>query len=150
MCLGLFYSEIVLFYVFFFLSICSGCRSVKNFCVQSLSCIQLFAAPWTVALLAPLSLKFSRQEHWSGVPFPIPRDLPSQGSNPSLLHWQMDSLPLVPSGSPILKEYKLNTDREVKILSLITGVRWTGKPGVLQSMGSQSQTQLSDRTELSV
>ena len=41
-----------------------------------LSCIRLFAAPWTVARQAPLSMEFSRQEHWSGVPFPSPGGLP--------------------------------------------------------------------------
>ena len=37
---------------------------------------------------------FSRQEYWSGLPFPSPGSLPNQGSNPCLLHWQVDSLPL--------------------------------------------------------
>ena len=46
-------------------------------CVLSLfSCVQLFATPWTVALQAPLSTGFSRQEYWSGLPFPSPGDLP--------------------------------------------------------------------------
>ena len=44
------------------------------------------ATPWTVACQAPLSVGFPRQEYWSGLPFPSPRDLPDQGSNPSLLH----------------------------------------------------------------
>ena len=43
--------------------------------VKSLSCIQLFATPWTVAYQAPLSMGFSRQEYWSGLPFPSPGDL---------------------------------------------------------------------------
>jgi len=37
---------------------------------------------------------FPRQEYWSGLPFPSPGDLPTQGSNPCLLHWKADSLPL--------------------------------------------------------
>ena len=41
-----------------------------------LSSVQLFATPWTVAHQAPLSLGFSRQEYWSGLPFPPPGDLP--------------------------------------------------------------------------
>ena len=41
---------------------------------------------WTVARQAPLSMGFSRQEYWSGLPFPSPGDLPTQGSNPGLLH----------------------------------------------------------------
>ena len=45
-------------------------------CVQWLSCVRLFAAPWTVARQAPLSMGFSRQEYWNEVPFPSPGDLP--------------------------------------------------------------------------
>ena len=39
-----------------------------------------FATPWTVALQAPLSMRFSRQEYWSGFPFPPPGDIPNPGS----------------------------------------------------------------------
>ena len=50
-------------------------------CVLSrFSCVRLFATPWTVAHQAPLSLGFSRQEYWSGVPFPPPGDLPGSGT----------------------------------------------------------------------
>ena len=56
-------------------------------CAQSLSCVWFFSIPWTVALQAPLSMGFSRQD-WSGWPFPSPGDLPDQGLNPSLLHCQ--------------------------------------------------------------
>ena len=48
-------------------------------CAQSLSCIRLFATPWTVALQTPLSVGFSRQEYWSGLPCPPPGDLPTPG-----------------------------------------------------------------------
>ena len=41
--------------------------------------VQLFATPWTVAHEAPLSMGFSRQEYWSGLPFPFPGDLPDPG-----------------------------------------------------------------------
>ena len=50
--------------------------------VKLLSRIQLFATPWTVAYQAPLSMGFSRQEYWSGLPFPSPRDLPDPGIEP--------------------------------------------------------------------
>ena len=53
--------------------------------VKSLSCIQLFATPWTVACQAPLSVGFSRQEYWSGLPFPSPGIFLTQGSNRGLL-----------------------------------------------------------------
>jgi len=69
--------------------------------VQSLSHVWLFAAPWTVAHQAPLSERFPRQEYWSGLPFLSPGDLPNPGSNPSLLHWQADSLLLSHQGSPL-------------------------------------------------
>ena len=47
-----------------------------------LSHIQLFATPWTVACQAPLSMGFPGQEHWSGLPFPSPGDLPYPGVEP--------------------------------------------------------------------
>ena len=47
--------------------------------VKSLSSVQLFATPWTVAHQAPQSMEFSRQEYWSGLPFPSPEDLPNPG-----------------------------------------------------------------------
>ena len=69
-------------------------------CVLSrFSCVRLFVMPWTVACQAPLSMEFSRQEYWSGLPFPAQGDLPTQGLNPRLLcllHWQVGSLPLAP------------------------------------------------------
>ena len=48
-------------------------------CVKSLSRVQLFATPWTVAYQASPSMGFSRQEYWSGLPFPSPGDLPNLG-----------------------------------------------------------------------
>ena len=50
---------------------------------QSLSCVQLFLTPWTVAHKAPLPMKFPRQEYWSRVPFPIPGNLPDPGIQPA-------------------------------------------------------------------
>ena len=46
--------------------------------VKSLSCVRLFMTPCTVACQASLSLGFCRQEHWSGLPFPFPEDLPEE------------------------------------------------------------------------
>ena len=46
------------------------------------SCVQLFATPWTVAYQAPLSMGFSRQECWSGLPCPPPGGLPNPGMEP--------------------------------------------------------------------
>ena len=50
--------------------------------MKSLSHVRLFVTPWTVAYQAPLSMGFSRQEYWSGVPFPSPKDLPDPGIEP--------------------------------------------------------------------
>ena len=52
--------------------------------VKSLSRVRLFATPLTVAHQAPPSVEFSRQEYWSGLPFPSPGDLPDGGLNPGL------------------------------------------------------------------
>ena len=68
--------------------------------MNSLSHVQLFATPWTVAHQAPLSLEFSRQEYWSGLPFPSPGDLPDPGIEPGSLAPQADSLPSEPAGKP--------------------------------------------------
>ena len=50
--------------------------------LTSLSHVQLFVTPWTVAYQAPPSMEFSRQEYWSGLPFPSPGDLPNPGIEP--------------------------------------------------------------------
>ena len=50
-------------------------------CVCVLSHVLLFATPWTVANQAPLSIEFSRQEHWSGLPFPTPGEWIGDGEN---------------------------------------------------------------------
>ena len=47
-----------------------------------LSCVGLFATPWTVAHQAPLPVEFPRQEYWSGLPFPSPGDLYKSGIEP--------------------------------------------------------------------
>ena len=47
--------------------------------------------PWSVACQAPLSMGFSRQEHWSGLPFPSPEDLPDPGIEPASPELQADS-----------------------------------------------------------
>ena len=61
------------------------------------SCVQLFATPWAVTHQVPLSMRFSRQEYWSELPFPSPGDLPNPGTKPPFLAsaaWQVDSSPL--------------------------------------------------------
>ena len=73
--------------------------------VKSLSRVRLFAIPWTIACQATPSMGFSRQDYWSGLSFPSPGDLSTQGLNPCLLHllhWQGGSLPAKPPGKPII------------------------------------------------
>ena len=65
----------------------------------SLSLVRLFAIPWTVACQVSLSMGFSRQEYWSGLPFPSPGDLPDPGIELVPPALQADSLPLNHQGS---------------------------------------------------
>ena len=68
--------------------------------MKSLSCIRLFATPWTVAHQAPPSMGFSWQEYWSGLPFPAPGDLPNPGIVPRSPALQADALTSEPPGKP--------------------------------------------------
>ena len=74
-------------------------KHVCVLCGQSLCHVQLFAAPWTVAHQAPLSMRFSRQEYWSGLPYSPPGDLPNPG------------IKLQPLASPILAGGFFTTER---------------------------------------
>ena len=72
-------------------------------CVCVCAHVWLFATSWAVARQAPLSMGCPRQEYWSGLPLPPPGDLPNPGSKLyplCLLHWQADSLPVVPPVKP--------------------------------------------------
>ena len=79
------------------LTICTfiGKGKVK---VKSLSRVQLFVTPWTVTYQALRSMGFSRQEYWSGLPFPSPGDLPNPGIEPRSPALQTDTLPSEPLG----------------------------------------------------
>ena len=77
--------------------------------VKLLSRTLLFAAPWTVGHQASPSLGFSRQEYWSGLPFPSPGNLPHPGIKPRSPTLQTDTLPSEPPGKPqesILFDYQ--------------------------------------------
>ena len=82
---------------------------IKTTMRRHLSPIQLFATPWTVAYQAPLSMEFSRQEYWSGLPFPSPWDLPDPGIEPRSPALQADTLPSEPPG-------KLETADETNVI----------------------------------
>ena len=67
------------------------------------SCFSLFLTSWTAAHQTPQSMEFSRQEHWSGLPFPSPGDLPNPGIKPGSSvapELQSESSPLSYCGSP--------------------------------------------------
>ena len=75
-------------------------RTLKRSEVKSLSRVQRFAIPWTVAYQAHPTMGFSRQECWSWLPFPSPGDLPHPRMESHLLHCQVDSLWLHNQGGP--------------------------------------------------
>ena len=83
--------------------------------MKLLSHVRLFATPWTVAYQAPPSMGFSRQEYWSGLPFPSPGDLPDPGIEPGPPAFQADALTSESPG----KKNGLNKD----IVNLLT-VAW--------------------------
>ena len=68
--------------------------------VKSLSRVQLFVTPWTADYQVPQSMEFSRQEYWSGLPFPSPGDLTDSGIKPRSPTLQADILPSEPPGKP--------------------------------------------------
>ena len=69
--------------------------------LSRVSCIRLFAILWIVARQAPLSIGFSRQEYWSGLPCPSPGDITDPGTCLlHFLHWQAGCLLLKPPGKP--------------------------------------------------
>ena len=75
---------------------------MQSACAQLLSLVQLFVTLWTVAHQASLPMEFSRQEYWSGLPFPSPGDFPEPGIEPGSLALQAVSLVSLtePSGNP--------------------------------------------------
>ena len=82
--------------------------------------VRLFATPWTVAHQTPLSMGFSRQEYWSGLPYPPPGDLPNPGVKPRSPSLQVDFLPSEPPGNPrVLKNYAKST--------LLMPYKWNNK-----------------------
>ena len=73
--------------------------------VKLLSHVRLFVTPWTVAYQASPSMGFSRQEYWSGLPFPSPGDLPDPGIEPRSPTMQADALPSEPPGVCIRQKF---------------------------------------------
>ena len=87
--------------------------------VKSLSCVRLFAVPWTAAHQAPPPMGFSWQEYWSGLSFPSPGDLPNPGIKPRSPALQADALTSEPPGKKNL--HSVLKSREI---TLPTKVLW--------------------------
>ena len=78
-----------------------GVHDDESACAQVLSHVQVFVIPWTVAHQSPLSIGFSRQEYWSGLPFPSLGDLPDPGIEPAPLAVAGKSFTTESPGKPI-------------------------------------------------
>ena len=78
----------------------NACLRFLTLKVKSLSRVRLFVTPWTVAYQSSLSMGFSRQEYWSGLPFPSPGDLPDPGIEPRSPALDADALTSEPPGKP--------------------------------------------------
>ena len=89
--------------LFSLLAITSDKPLIKQHKVKFLSYVQLFGTPWTIAHQASPSMEFSRQEYWSGLPFPSPRDLPDTGIKPRSPALPADALTSEPPGKPKVK-----------------------------------------------
>ena len=79
---------------------------------KSLSCVRLFMSPWTVAYQAPPSMEFSRQQYWSGLPFPSPGDLADPGIEPGSPALQPDALPSEPPGKLVRERYPGKSNKD--------------------------------------
>ena len=99
-------------------SLCCTSETITTLLInykKSLSCVQLFATPWTVAYQVPLSIGFSRQRYWSGLPSPSRGDLPKPGMEPGSSALQVDALPSEPPGKPVnelLLQYKIKSKKK--------------------------------------
>ena len=91
---------------------------------KSLSHVWLFTTPWTVACQAPPSMGFSRQEYWSELPFPSPRDLPDPGIKLRSPTLQANSLPSELPGKPNKFSLNLNQMSKVHDLNFFEMMSW--------------------------
>ena len=88
-------------------------QCLKGSEVKPLSCVRLFATPWTVATRLRGPWDFSRQEDWSGLPFPSPGNLPNPGIELQSPALQTDALPSEPLGKlfPVFRIILLTSSR---------------------------------------
>ena len=93
--------------------------------------VRLFATPWTIATQASLSIGFSRQEYWSGLPFPSPGDLPDPGIKSGSPVLQADALPTelwVYGNTVLYQETRKASNRKPNFTPKTTGKRGKKNP----------------------
>ena len=98
---------------------------ILKLCAQLVSSVQPYATPWTVAHQTPLSMELSRQEYWSGLPFPPPGDLPdpgTQSASPTLVGRFFTSEPPGKPSITLATSYKW--DRAVHALLWLVSSKW--------------------------
>ena len=83
--------------------------------IKLLSRVWLFATLWTIAHQAPPPMGFSRQEYWSGLPFPSPGDLPDSGIEPRSPTLQADALTSEPPGKPWCPNYNYSVSKAKEV-----------------------------------
>ena len=125
-------------------------NTLETVVVLSLSCVQFFATPWTIAYQAPPSMGFSRQEYWSGLPFPSPGDLPNPGIEPGSPALEADALTSEPPGKPLRSRPTLcDTVNHSPPGSFVHGIllarilEWTSMPHSRASSLPRDQTHVS-------
>jgi len=111
--------------------------------VKWLSRVRFFATPWTVAYKAPLPMEFSRQEYWSGLPFPSPGNLPDLRIEPGSPALQADTLLSEPPGKPPENgetDYKARTGCFQEVPSIPTGEERKGHKTILRLRERKTET----------
>ena len=98
---------------------------LKSEKVKLFSRVWLFVIPWTIAYQAPLSMEFSRQECWSGLPFPSPGDLPDLGIKYRSPTLQADILPSEPPGKPVNSKQQWIMEPINRMLCIRMQNEWT-------------------------
>ena len=101
--------------------------------VKSLSNVWLFATLWTVAYQAPPSMGFSRQDYWSGLPFPSPGDLLNPGIKPGSPALEADALTTEPPGKPDTSKQRNNKYNSENVL-----LWWKNTIQVFQQTGTNT------------
>ena len=116
--------------------------------MKSLSRVRFFATLWTVAHQAPQSMGFSRQEYWSGLPFPSPGHLPDPGIKPKSPTLQADALTSEPPGKPMAEseEELKSLLMKVKVESEKVGLKLNIQKSKIMASGPITSCQIDGET----